>query len=349
MNIENLVRKNILSHKPYVAARHSHLSGILMDANENPFGSVIENNLFELNRYPDPNQISLRKAVSELISIPFENICFGVGSDELIDLFIKIFCDPRKDEVIICEPTYGMYRVCCNINDVNVKNVPLDSNYDIDYDGIVKVINNNTKLIFLCSPNNPSANLLNKNSIVKLAKEKNVMIIVDEAYIDFTQQPGLINEAINIPNLAVIRTFSKAWGMAAARCGYSVASQFVTELLLKVKAPYNINKLTSDFVIKAIHYKEKYNNFIEFIIRERTRLTDELSKMKKVRKVLPSDTNFISFFVDEPKKVFKILEENGIVIRDRSNQFNFSGGLRVTVGTEEENNRFIIELEKALK
>ena len=348
MNIENLVRKNILSLKPYVAARHSHLSGILMDANENPFGSVIENDSFELNRYPDPNQTSLRKAVSELISIPFENICFGVGSDELIDLFIKIFCDPRKDEVIICEPTYGMYRVCCNINDVNVKNVPLNSNYDIHYDALSNAIDYNTKLIFLCSPNNPSANLLNSDFIIDLANRKNVMIVVDEAYIDFAQQSGLVNEAIKIPNLAVIRTFSKAWGMAAVRCGYSVASQFVTELLLKVKAPYNINKLTSDFVSRAISNKERYENFGDIIIKERKRIIDKLSKMKKVRKVLPSDANFISFFVDEPKKVFKVLEENGIVIRDRSNQFNFSGGLRVSVGTEEENNRFLKELEKAL-
>ncbi|MBS3943978.1 MAG: histidinol-phosphate transaminase [Melioribacter sp.] len=348
MNIENLVRKNILSLNPYVAARHSHLSGTLMDANENPYGSVIENDSFELNRYPDPNQVSLRKAVSELISIPVENICFGVGSDELIDLFIKIFCDPRKDAVIICEPTYGMYRVCCNINDVNVKNIPLNSNYDIDYDALSNAIDYNTKLIFLCSPNNPSANLLNSDFIINLANRKNVMIVVDEAYIDFAQQSGLVNEAIKIPNLAVIRTFSKAWGMAGVRCGYSVASQFVTELLLKVKAPYNINKLTSDFVIRAISNKERYENFVDIIIKERKRIIDKLSKMKKVRKVLPSDANFISFFVDEPQKVFKVLEENGIVIRDRSNQFNFSGGLRVSVGTEEENNRFLKELEKAL-
>lgn len=348
MNIENLVRKNILSLKPYVAARHSHLSGILMDANENPFGSVNENSSFEINRYPDPNQTSLRKAVSELISIPVKNICFGVGSDELIDLFIKIFCDPAKDEVIICEPTYGMYRVCCNINDVKVKNVPLNSNYDIEHEKLSNAICSNTKIIFLCSPNNPSANLLKNKTIINLAESNNVMIVVDEAYIDFAQQSGMVNEAIKIPNLAVLRTFSKAWGMAAVRCGYSIASPFVTELLLKVKAPYNINKLTSDFVIRSISNKDRYKNFVDIIIKERKRIIDKLSEMKKVRKVLPSDANFISFFVDEPQKVFKVLEENGIIIRDRSNQYNFSGGLRVSVGTEEENNRFLKELEKAL-
>jgi histidinol-phosphate aminotransferase len=348
MNIENLVRKNILSLKPYVAARHSHLSRILMDANENPFGSVNENDSFELNRYPDPNQTSLRKAVSELISIPVENICFGVGSDELIDLFIKIFCDPSKDEVIICEPTYGMYRVCCNINDVKVKNVPLNSNFDIEHEELSNAICSNTKLIFLCSPNNPSANLLNNKAIINLAESNNVMIVVDEAYIDFAQQSGLAEEAIKIPNLAVIRTFSKAWGMAAVRCGYSVASEFVTELLFKVKAPYNLNKLTSDFLIKNLSNKEKYKYFVDKIISERKRISYELSKMKKVRKVLPSDANFISFFVDEPQKVFKVLEENGIIIRDRSNQYNFSGGLRVSVGTEEENNKFLKEIEKVL-
>lgn len=348
MNIENLVRKNILSLKPYVAARHSHISGILMDANENPFGSVVENNSLDLNRYPDPNQLALRKAVSELISIPVNNLCIGVGSDELIDLLIKIFCNPGKDDVIICEPTYGMYRVCCNINDVKVKNVPLDSNYDIDFDAVYGSITDTTKLIFLCSPNNPSANLLNSESIVKLAEVKNLIVVVDEAYIDFTQQSGLAEEVLRNPNLAVIRTFSKAWGLAAVRSGYSIASEFVTELLFKVKPPYNVNKLTSDIIIKAISNKEKYKNLVEKIISQRNRIADELSKMKKVRKVLPSDANFISFFVDEPQKVFKVLEENGIIIRDRSDQYNFSGGLRVSVGTIEENNKFLKVLRKVL-
>jgi len=348
MNIETLVRQNILSLKPYVAARHSHVDGLLLDANENPMGSVVEYDSLDLNRYPDPNQILLRTVVSEFISIPIENICFGVGSDELIDLYIKIFCNPGIDEVIVCEPTYGMYRVCSNINGVAVKNVPLNSNYDIDYDSISESITANTKIIFLCSPNNPSGNLLNYEAIIKLASTKNVMIVVDEAYIDFTLGNGLAYEVLKYPNLAVLRTFSKAWGLAGIRCGYSIASEFITQLLFKVKAPYNISKVTSDLVIKAIKNNAQYFNFVNEIIDERKMVYARLKKMENVIKVLPSDANFISFFVDEPKKIYKNLEASGIIIRDRSNQYNFKGGLRVSIGTKEENNKFLEALEKAL-
>ncbi|MFA7420964.1 MAG: histidinol-phosphate transaminase [Melioribacteraceae bacterium] len=348
MKLEKLVRQNILNLKPYTSARESHLEGILLDANENSLGSVVTYDSVELNRYPDPNQRALRKSVSDLISVPQENLFFGVGSDEIIDLFIKIFCHPREDEVIICEPTYGMYRVCCDTNDVAVKNVPLDSNFDIDLEAVKNAVTEKTKLIFLCSPNNPSANLLSKEKIIELAKSKEIMVVVDEAYIDFTKQHGLEQEAASIPNLAVMRTFSKAWGMAGVRCGYSVASEFVTKLLFKVKAPYNINKLTSDFILRAISNKEKYLGFVDEIVSERKRIADELSELKKVKKVLPSDANFISFVVDEPKSVFTYLESKGIIIRDRSNQLNLSGCLRVSVGTKEENSKFLQELKNAL-
>lgn len=348
MKLEKLVRQNILNLKPYTSARESHLEGILLDANENSIGSVVNYDSLELNRYPDPNQRALRKSVSDLISVPQENLFFGVGSDEIIDLFVKIFCHPRQDEVIICEPTYGMYRVCCDTNDVAVKNVPLDSNFDIDLEAVKNAVTDKTKLIFLCSPNNPSANLLSKEKILELARTKEVMIVVDEAYVDFTKQHGLAQESVVIPNLAVMRTFSKAWGMAGVRCGYNVASEFVTKLLFKVKAPYNINKLTSDFILRAIANKEKYLGFIDEIVSERNRIANELSELKKVKKVLPSDANFISFVVDEPKTVFSYLESKGIIIRDRSNQLNLSGCLRVSVGTKEENSKFLQELKNAL-
>lgn len=348
MNVERLVRKNILNLKPYTSARESHLKGILLDANENSMGSVIAHNSLELNRYPDPNQRALRNAVANFISVPQENLFFGVGSDEIIELFVKIFCHPREDEVIICEPTYGMYRVCCDTNDVAVKNVPLGSNFDIDLEALKNAVTEKTKLIFLCSPNNPSANLLSKEKIVELAKSNEVMVVVDEAYIDFTKQSGLAQEALLIPNIAVMRTFSKAWGMAGVRCGFSIASEFVTKLLFKVKAPYNINKITTDFILRAIADKEKYLYFIDEIVYERNRIALKLSEIKKVKKVLPSDANFISFVVDEPRTVFSYLESKGIIIRDRSNQFNFSGCLRVSVGTKEENDKFLEELKNVL-
>ena len=348
MNIEKLVRQNILNLKPYTSARESHLDGILMDANENSLGSVVTYDSIELNRYPDPNQQALRKAVSGLINVPKESLVFGVGSDEIIDLYIKIFCHPRIDEVIVCEPTYGMYRVCCDTNDVSVKNVPLTDDFDINLEGIKSSITEKTKLIFLCSPNNPSSNLLNRDAILNLASTSEVMIVVDEAYIDFTEQTGFAQEAVTISNIAVMRTFSKAWGMAGVRCGYSIASKEITKILYKVKAPYNINKLTSDFIIHAIAAKEKYRNFVTRILNERERVADELKKMKNIRKVLHSDANFISFMVDEPKQVFSALESKGIIIRDRSSQYNFNGYLRVSVGTKEENDKFLTELNNIL-
>lgn len=348
MNIEKLVRQNILNLKPYTSARESHLTGILMDANENSFGSSVNYDSIELNRYPDPNQRALRKAVSGIISVPEENLMFGVGSDEIIDLYIRIFCHPRIDEVIVCEPTYGMYKVCCDTNDVSVKNVPLDENYDIDLDGIKNAITEKTKLIFLCSPNNPSANLLNRGKIIELAKTTEVMVVVDEAYVDFTKQNGLALEAVTIPNLAVMRTFSKAWGMAGVRLGFSIASVELTKILFKVKAPYNINKLTSDFILRSIAGREKYLGFVDGIINERERVDKELRAMKNVKNVLPSHANFISFQVEEPKKVFNYLEGKGIIIRDRSNQYNFGGYLRVSIGTPEENNKFLEELKNII-
>lgn len=345
MEIEKLVRQNIMNLKPYTSARESHLSGILMDANENSLGSIVQFENLELNRYPDPNQNALREKLSQVIQIPKNNLFFGVGSDEIIELYVKVFCHPRQDEVIVCEPTYGMYKVCCDINDVAVKNVPLNSNFDIDINAIKSAVNEKTKLIFLCSPNNPSSNLLSKDKIMDLVKNLNVMIVVDEAYIDFADKIGLQNEAINFSNLAVMRTFSKAWGMAGVRCGYNIASEFITSILFKVKAPYNLNKLTTDFILKALSKKSDYQKFVDDILSERKRVENELKRIAIVKNVLPSDSNFISFSLDEPQKVFKYLESKGIVIRDRSNQFNFSGYLRVSIGTIEENDKFIEALK----
>ncbi|MCX7875535.1 MAG: histidinol-phosphate transaminase [Melioribacteraceae bacterium] len=344
MNINNLVRENILKLKPYTSARESHLNGILLDANENSLGSVVELNGLELNRYPDPNQNKIREKLSQLLSLPKENLFFGVGSDEIIDLLIKIFCNPSEDEVIICEPTYGMYKVCCDINNVRVCNVLLDLQYDIDLLKIKNAINNKTKIIFLCSPNNPTGNLLSKEKIIELTK-LNVIVVVDEAYIDFANDEGLIKHAVELSNLVVTRTFSKAWGLAGVRAGFSVASSEITNLLFKVKLPYNINKLTSDVILNALNNFEKRNLFVNKIIEERKRIENELNNIPFVLKILPSDSNFISFKVEKPKEVFSYLESKGIIIRDRSNQYNFSGYLRVSIGTTYENDRFINELK----
>jgi len=350
MNIKELVRKNILSLKPYVAARHSHTSGILLDANENSLGSTYEDSHnLKLNRYPDPYQKELRVALSELISIPTENLFFGVGSDEIIDILIRIFCEPEKDSIIICEPTYGMYRVCADINNIQVINVPLNNEFNIEKDELLAAVNENSKLMFLCSPNNPTANMLSREKILSVASSVNCVIVVDEAYIDFADESGFHQEAAELDNLVVIRTFSKAWGLAGVRCGYSVASKFITELLFRVKAPYNMNTLTSNAVVNAIKNKSQRDYFVNLIKKEKDRVADILKSNQKILSIAKSDSNFISFKVNQPQEVFTYLEKNGIVIRDRSNQLNFSGYLRVTIGTKEENDLFLLKLSEILK
>ncbi len=349
MDIKNLVRKNILSLKPYTSARQSHLTGILLDANENSYGSVIENfSSLELNRYPDPQQTQLRSSLGTLLNVPAGNLFFGVGSDEIIDLLIRIFCYPGEDNVVVCEPTYGMYKVACDVNGVDVQNAPLDANYQLDAEAVKEKTNGKTKIIFVCSPNNPSSNLLDKRSILRLAQEINAMIIVDEAYIDFSEDEGLIKEATEIPNLVVMRTFSKAWGLAGIRSGFCAAHADIIDLLFKVKLPYNMNKLTADVVLHAINNVSKRDEFIQKILSERKRIEKELKAKKKILNVLPSDANFISFKVDDPQKIFRYLETSGIVIRDRSNQYNFAGYLRLTIGTEEQNNLFLQKLDEIL-
>jgi len=348
MNILNLVRKNILELKPYTSARQSHLNGILLDANENSYGSVIDDQGIGINRYPDPYQNSLRNALSKVINIPVENLFFGVGSDEIIDLLIRIFCVPGKDNIIVCEPTYGVYKVSADINDVEVINAPLTNDYQLDIKEIKNKITEKTKIIFLCSPNNPTSNLLDKDEIKDLAKDANAIVVVDEAYIDFANTKGMIYDAISISNLLVMRTFSKAWGLAGVRCGYSVANTNITELLFKVKAPYNLNKLTINAVLESLENIKLKEIYTGNIISERERVYKVLKGNKHVINVLKSDSNFISFKVEDPKKVFNYIENAGIIIRDRSNQFNFTGYLRVTIGTEDENSLFLQKLEEIL-
>jgi histidinol-phosphate aminotransferase len=349
MEIKNLVRQNILSLKPYTSARQSHLTGILLDANENSYGSVLhEYSTMQLNRYPDPNQTQLRSALSAVVNVPSVNLFFGVGSDEIIDLLIRIFCYPGVDNVVVCEPTYGMYKVACDINDVEVKNAPLNKNFQLDIELIKSKVDGKTKIIYLCSPNNPTANLLDKNAILTLAKELNAIIVVDEAYIDFSGDSGLIKEATEIPNLIVMRTFSKAWGLAGVRCGFCAANSEIIDTIFKVKLPYNMNKLTASAILYALQNSPKHDEFVGKILAERKRVEKELRLRKNVLNVLPSNANFITFKVEDPKKVFQYIESKGIVIRDRSNQYNLGGYLRLTIGTEEENTLFLQRLDEIL-
>lgn len=345
-NIETLVRKNILNLKPYTSARDIYQDGIFLDANENSFGSVIESDIVDLNRYPDPHQKELRKALSEVINISSDKIFFGVGSDEIIDLSIRIFCEPGKSNVIIPTPTYGMYQVACAVNDIEVKSVNLDENFDLDLEKTLNAIDSNTKMIFLCSPNNPTGNLLSVERIKCLAKSFEGIIFIDEAYIDFAEENSFINQISDFNNVIISRTFSKAWGLAGVRCGYCIADEFIINLLFKVKAPYTINKLTSNAIRKAIQNSERKNLFVKNIIEEREKLIIELSKLDVVKKIFPSAANFLLVEMNNAKFVFDYLNDKKIRVRMRNDEDRLKNCLRITVGNQEENELLIKTLRE---
>ena len=349
MNIKSLVRKNIINLKPYTSARdiYDSTEGILLDANENSFGSAItEFNGLKLNRYPDPHQKKIRKVTGDYYSIPYENIFFGVGSDEVIDLLVRVFCNPEKDNVIIPEPTYGMYKVACDINNVEAREVLLNDDFQIDFNSIKEKIDRNTKMIFLCSPNNPTGNVLNRKDIISLCKESNIMVVVDEAYIDFSIRDTLVNEIKNHKNLIILRTFSKAWGLAGIRSGFCAADKEVINILFKIKAPYNINSLTRYALEKAVSNFKQKDIYVKSIIKEKERLINQLETLLIVKKVYKSDANFLLVKFEEAKHVQNMLLEKGIIVRDRSTQPKLENCLRISIGNEEENDILWEELRK---
>jgi len=350
MNIKNLVRKNILNLKPYTSARDLYSSGILLDANENSYGSTFnEIDGLNLNRYPDPHQKILRKLISEYLAVKEENLFFGVGSDEIIDLLIRIFCEPKKDKILIPEPTYGMYKVAADINDVEVISILLNDDFQIDLETIHKSFSDGVKIIFLCSPNNPTGNILNKKDILYLCENYNAIIIIDEAYIDFTEVLSLIKEVKNHPNLILLRTFSKAWGLAGIRLGYCIANEEIINLLFKIKAPYNINSLTTYALTKAVKKKKTKENYVKKIIRQRVTMKKELTKLPGIIKVFDSDANFLLIKCVNAKEILKSLADKGIIIRDRSNQPKLEECLRISIGTAEQNKILLKALKEILK
>ncbi len=351
MNIRSLIRKNILSLTPYTSARDIYDSseGILLDANENSWGSTFdETEGLNLNRYPDPHQKDLRKITGEYYKIPEENLFFGVGSDEVIDLLIRTFCDPGTDEVIIPGPTYGMYKVACDINNVETKEILLTDNFQIDLAGIEKNYTRSTKMMFLCSPNNPTGNLLNKADITELCKKYESVIVVDEAYIDFSYEGTVAGEVKNFENLVVLRTFSKAWGLAGIRLGYCIADPCIIDVLFKVKAPYNINSLTRYAVKKAVQNSGRKNEYVTGIVKERERLKSRLEGLNCVSQIYGSDANFLLVKFNKPREIQKNLLEKGIIIRDRSSQPKLQGCLRISVGKEEENDLLLEAIKESV-
>ncbi len=332
MKLEELVRPNILSLKAYSSARdeNSGDQAVMLDANENPFTS-------EVNRYPDPYQRTLKQEIAKIKGVETSQIFLGNGSDEAIDLLIRIFCEPGKDNIVITEPTYGMYEVSAGINDVAIKKALLNEDFSLNANGVLDQVDSNTKLIFLCSPNNPSGNLLDASEVLQVVEGFSGIVVVDEAYNDFTETTSLTEKISEFDNLVILQTFSKAWGMAGVRLGMAFANAEIIKYFNKVKPPYNINSLTQTYALEQLAKKELVDEQIATIKAERQRLATELVKFDFVSKLYPSDSNFILVKFDDANRIYDYLVEKRIVVRDRSKVKFGENCLRITVGTDAEN------------
>ncbi len=341
MNINKLLRKNIANLKPYSSARNEFTgdASVFLDANENPYN-------IPFNRYPDPLQRELKKAISALKHIHVENIFLGNGSDEPIDLLYRAFCEPRIDNVVAIEPTYGMYKVCANINDVEYRKVLLENNFDFKADKILNAVDNHTKIIWFCSPNNPTGNSLSLEEIIKTLQNFNGIVVVDEAYIDFSSKTSFLEELTNYQNLVVLQTFSKAWGNAAIRLGMAFASKEIIDILNKIKYPYNVNLLSQQQALKALQDKNKVKEWIDILLAERNNLIEQLSKILLIKHIYPTDANFILVKVDDANAVYQNLVDKGIIIRNRNNVSLCMGCLRITIGSKEENEALVEALKQ---
>ncbi len=336
MNLQQLVRKNVWNMKPYSSARDEFKgeASVFLDANENPLND-------KYNRYPDPLQWSLKQKIAKVKNIAPENIFLGNGSDEPIDLVIRIFCEPRIDNIVAVDPTYGMYQVCAEVNDVEYRKVLLNENFDLDAHKLLEKTDRNTKLIFLCSPNNPTGNLLSREEIKKVLDSFAGIVVVDEAYIDFASEATWLNDLEKYPNLIILQTFSKAWGLAAVRLGMAFASAEIIRLFNKVKYPYNVNILTQNFVGDELDKLELRKQWIATLLKGRDYLITELTKLPFVEKIYPTDANFILVKVGDANSLYKQLADKGVIVRNRNSVSLCAGCLRITVGTDKENEMLI--------
>lgn len=344
-NLENVVRENIKRLTPYSSARkeYSGAAQIFLDANENSFGSPLERNY---NRYPDPLQTAIKDKLAVLHDVKQEQIFLGNGSDEAIDLLFRIFCEPRQDNILICPPTYGMYEVSAEINDVAINRVNLTDNFQPDYENIEKTVDSNTKLIFICSPNNPTGNAFAREKVLQLAENFNGIVVVDEAYIHFSAKKSLVSEIENYPNLVVLQTFSKAWGLAGLRVGLAFANAEIIKLFNKVKPPYNISQIAQEAILDALENQEKVEKTIGEIIDERERLIGDLNAIRYVQKIYPTDANFVLVEVSDANEIYKYLLDEKIVVRNRNNVELCAGCLRITIGIPAENEKLMEALKK---
>lgn len=341
MNLSQLVRKNILALKPYSTARDDFkgMAQVFLDANENPFPSAF-------NRYPDPHQKALKEKIAELKQVRSEQIIVGNGSDEIIDLLFRAFCEPGVENVVIPQPTYGMYLVSAQINEIATRHPLLNEQFQLEPSKVLAEVDTNTKLIFLCSPNNPSGNLLNRNDIKTILNEFQGIVIVDEAYIDFSQTEGWLSELGNYSNLFVIQTLSKAWGLAGLRIGIGFGSSEIINVLSKIKPPYNVNTASQLEALAALNNTSVRDECVNTSLVEREKLQKALQTLPYVEAVFPSDANFLLVKMSDAFGCYQHLISNGIVVRDRSKVIRCEDCLRISIGTPDDNSQLLNSLKK---
>ena len=344
-DFQQLLRANIRDLIPYSSARAEFKgsASVWLDANENAFGSPLET---AYNRYPDPMQMKLKKQLSGIKGLLPDCMFVGNGSDEAIDLLLRACCNPGVDNVLICPPTYGMYEVSANINNVEVRRVQLLPDFQLDLERISEAVDEQTKIIFLCSPNNPTGNCLNREDIEIVLNNFNGLVVIDEAYINFSRQRSFIPELTEYLNLVILQTLSKAWGLAGLRIGMAFAAPEIIEVMNKIKPPYNVSEVTQTLAAEALSKTEEINKQIRETVQQREWLKQELAQFSFVQKIYPSDANFLLVKMDDPKTVYNHLSSKGIVVRDRSSVSGCEGCLRITVGTSSENSLLISALQE---
>ena len=334
--LDKIIRPNIKTLKPYSSAKDEYTGAakILLDANENSLGSPLTK---WYNRYPDPYQKQLKEKLAFVKQIAANQIFIGNGSDECIDILFRTFCEPGKDNIIICPPTYPMYEVSANINDITVQNAPLLADYQLNVAHIEQLVNERTKIIWICSPNNPTGNSLDRIDIETILNHFDGIVVIDEAYINFSKQKSFVQSLIDYPNLVVLQTLSKAWGLAGLRLGMCFANPDIIGYMNKVKAPYNINIVTQELALQALEEVGQVNDMIKLLVDMRNALAQVIASMPHVIQVFPSDTNFILVKIPNARKLYEFLMSRGIIVRDRSSLALCEDSLRITVGTEQEN------------
>jgi histidinol-phosphate aminotransferase len=339
--IENIVRTSIKEMDPYASARDDFQgeATVFLDANESPFNTG-------LNRYPDPSQLALKQQVSKVKNVPVENIFIGNGSDEVIDLLFRAFCEPGKDRVMVLPPSYGMYGVSARINNIGLVEVPLDSEFRLNVDQIKLKSTEMVKLMFLCSPNNPTGNSIGLDQVERLLASFGGLVVLDEAYIDFSKMPSAIRLLEKYPNLVVLQTLSKSWGLAGIRVGLGFASKDVLRVLNKIKPPYNVNVLSQKIAIEALGNVEQQKSWVKAVLAQKEMMELGLGSLNFIKCVYPSDANFILFKVANADQLYAFLVQNGIVIRNRTAMYGCENCLRVSIGTMEENVNFLEKLNE---